>query len=543
MRSNEKRILEFMTIPPLKLSEIPEAEQTPRVRHLLQIIMQQQEEIQALKDEVQRLKGLKGKPKIEPSRLEAEANQEENSEGETDPRTSQRKKRKKRKKTAQLTIHHDEVVKAEAVPAGAVFKGYQDYVVQDLLIRPDNTRYRLEQWQTADGSYVIAPVPEAVRGRHYGPTLISYILHQYHHQHVTQPLLLEQLWELGIEISAGQLSRILTEDQETFHEEKAKVLDVGIETARYLQTDDTGARHRGQNGYCTYIGNELFAWFASTQSKSRINFLELLRATHQDYVVNAGALEYMARQGLPKVKLAVLETQGGGFATKARWQAHLKGLGITGPRHVRIATEGALMGSLLAQGFPVDMAIVSDDAGQFNVFEHALCWIHAERGIHRLIPWNDAHRRAQSWIRRQMWNVYADIKAYQTAPNAALKAKISADFDALCATHTSFTTLNQALKRLHRNKAELLLVLDKPWLPLHNNLSERDIREYVKKRKISGSTRSELGRQCRDTFTSLKKTCRKHGISFWKYLKDRVSRVNAIMPLPDVIRQAAQAQA
>lgn len=239
----------------------------------------------------------------------------------------------------------------------------------------------------------------------------------------------------------------------------------------------------------------------------------------------------------------MLETQGGGFATKARWQAHLKGLGITGPRHVRIATEGALMGSLLAQGFPVDMAIVSDDAGQFNVFEHALCWIHAERGIHRLIPLNDAHRRAQSWIRRQMWNVYADIKAYQTAPNAALKAKISADFDALCATHTSFTTLNQALKRLHRNKAELLLVLDKPWLPLHNNLSERDIREYVKKRKISGSTRSELGRQCRDTFTSLKKTCRKHGISFWKYLKDRVSRVNAIMPLPDVIRQAAQAQA
>lgn len=296
-----------MTIPPLKLSEIPEAEQTPRVRHLLQIIMQQQEEIQALKDEVQRLKGLKGKPKIEPSRLEAEANQEENSEGETDPRTSQRKKRKK---TAQLTIHHDEVVKAEAVPAGAVFKGYQDYVVQDLLIRPDNTRYRLEQWQTADGSYVIAPVPEAVRGRHYGPTLISYILHQYHHQHVTQPLLLEQLWELGIEISAGQLSRILTEDQETFHEEKAKVLDVGIETARYLQTDDTGARHRGQNGYCTYIGNELFAWFASTQSKSRINFLELLRATHQDYVVNAGALEYMARQGLPKVSLPCWKPRG-----------------------------------------------------------------------------------------------------------------------------------------------------------------------------------------------------------------------------------------
>jgi hypothetical protein len=324
---------------------------------------------------------------------------------------------------------------------------------------------------------VIAAVPEAVRGRHDGPTLISYLLHQYHHQHVTQPLLLEQLWELGIEISAGQLSRLLIEGQEIFHDEKAEVLGVGIETARYLQTDDTGARHQGQNGYCTSIGNELFAWFASTQSKSRINFLELLRATHQDDVVNVGALEYLARQGLPKAKLAVLELQGGSFATKAQWQAHLKGLGMTGPRHVQIATAGALMGSLLAPGFAVDMAIMSDDAGQFNVFEQALCWIHAERGINRLIPLNDHHRQAQSWIRRQIWNVYADLKAYQAAPHETLKVQISADFDALCATHTTFATLNQALKRLHRSKAELLLVLDKPWLPLHNNLSERDIRE------------------------------------------------------------------
>ena len=218
-----------MTTPALKLPQIPEAEQTPLVQHLLQIIRQQQEEIQALKDEVQCLKGLKGKPKIEPSQLETEAGQEERPAGKTGQGAS---KRKRRKKTAPLTIHHVEVIKAEAVPAGAVFKGYQDYGVQDLLIRPDNTRYRLEQGQTAEGSYVIAPVPEAVRGRHYGPTLISYILHQYHHQHVTQPLRLEQLWELGIAIAAGQLSRMLTDDQETCHEEQTKVLDVGIETAR-----------------------------------------------------------------------------------------------------------------------------------------------------------------------------------------------------------------------------------------------------------------------------------------------------------------------
>jgi len=86
----------------------------------------------------------------------------------------------------------------------------------------------------------------------------------------------------------------------------------------------------------------------------------------------------------------------------------------------------------------------------------------------------------------------------------------------------------------------LLLVLDRPDIPLHNNLSEGDIREYVKKRKISGSTRSDAGRRCRDTFTSLKKTCRKLGVSFWDYLYDRVSKAGKITPLPDLIRARAQ---
>jgi len=94
--------------------------------------------------------------------------------------------------------------------------------------------------------------------------------------------------------------------------------------------------------------------------------------------------------------------------------------------------------------------------------------------------------------------------------------------------------MNLALKRLHQNKKELLLVLKHPEIPLHNNLSESDIREYVKKRKISGSTRSTAGRRARDTFTSLKKTCRKLGISFWQYLLDRNRRSGTIPKLSQI---------
>jgi hypothetical protein len=527
----------------IKLPEISQAERTPLVAKLLEVIQEladtvqrQEEEIAWLKDEIAVLKKQNKPPKLKPSKMD------DNTAGSGAGATRSSKSRPPKaetKKTEDLETHHSEVIKVEGVQADWTFKGYQKYVVQDLLIQPYNTCFLLEQWEKPDGTYVIAPSPKS---GHYGATLVSYLLYQSHHQRVTQPLLLEQIQGLGIKISSGKLNEVLIEGNEDFHREKDDLLRVGKEVSRYLQTDDTGARHQGNNGYCTYIGNDLFAWFESTESKSRINFLRLLRAEHQDYVVNAGALEYMERQGLPRAKVALLEARGGTFANDKAWTKHLTALGLRGKRHVAMATEGALMGSLLAHGFPAEMSIVSDDAGQFNVFRHGLCWIHAERGINRLIPLTESHRKAQCWVREQIWDLYGDLKVYKQAPNESLKEDIQGRFDELCATRTSFAILNQALKRLHRNKAELLLVLEKPWLPLHNNLSENDIREYTTKRKISGSTRSALGRRCRDTFASLKKTCRKHGISFWDYLKDHVSGTNAILPLEEYIRRAAVPQ-
>ena len=84
------------------------------------------------------------------------------------------------------------------------------------------------------------------------------------------------------------------------------------------------------------------------------------------------------------------------------------------------------------------------------------------------------------------------------------------------------------------------LVLERPEVPLHNHLSEGHVRDYVKKRKISGSTRSALGRRARDTFASLKKTCRRLGIHFWEYLQDRVRGLGRIPRLADQIRQKAE---
>jgi len=526
----------------IDLPELHEEDLTPVTERLLEILQQlqdkllhQDEIIRQLRDEIAVLKKQSKRPKIKPSNLDKNTNQRRDNE---DTQGKKRPGSRKRHKTKDLKIHKNEVVApAERVPNGSRFKGYRDYVVQGLAIEPFNIRYRLECWKTPDGRYVRGVLPGSVQG-HYSPTLIRFILYQHYHAHVTAPILLEQLREWGVDISTGQLNRILVEGKESFHAEKASILQAALQGSSYVTVDDTGARHAGKNGYCTQIGNEFFAWFETTHRKSRINFLELLRAGHTDYVINEAALVYMEGQKLPKGPLARLrKDQGCVFGDSTQWTAHLDRQTITTKRHVRIATEGALLGSMLCHGLAKDLAIVSDDAGQFAVLIHGLCWVHAERTIHKLVPFTDGHREALASIRGRIWDFYADLKGYKDNPTPEGRNELDARFDQLFTTQTCFHTLNHALKRLYQNKAELLLVLDRPDIPLHTNGSENDIREYVKKRKISGGTRSDSGRRCRDTFATLKKTCRKLGISFWAYLQDRLCCLHEIPPLPSIVER------
>jgi hypothetical protein len=530
------------------LPDITESECTPLVQQLLDIIRLQQERIRQLEDQVRlhherirqledeiaRLKGLKSRPRIAPSALE------------TPPRPPRDPKAKrpgsaKRSKTAQLTITEETVLRVPDVPEGAVFKGYVDFVVQDLILQPRVIRYRREHWMTPDGRSLVAPLPAAVLpGSHFGPDLIGFILHQYHHQHVTQPLLLEQLHQLGIDISAGELSRILTEGKDAFHQEKAELLPTALEVSTYVEVDDTGARHQGHTGACTQIGNEFFAVFNSTASKSRLNFLDILRGPHTDYVINETAVAYWRRQKLPAVVVERLCQGPHAFADTAAWHDRLRDLGITPPRHVRIATEGALLGSLIAHGVSPELAVLSDGAGQYDVLAHAACWIHAERPLARLIPYSEEHRAAIAQVRGQIWDLYQDLKGYRQQPEPSQRPDLEARFDALCGQRTGFPSIDGVLQGMRAHRASLLRVLDRPEIPLHTNRSERHLRDYVKKRKISGGTRSELGRAARDTFASLKKTCRELGVNFWDYLQDRVRGVGQIPRLAELIRRRAE---
>ena len=521
--------------------EIAPEERTRVVELLLRLVQQQREEIQRLRDEIARLKGLPRRPVIRPSTL-----------NEPHPDPSHKKKRRgkrpgsaKRHKTVELTIHETVPLALEGLPEGTRQNGHEDYVVQDLVFRVHNICYQRLRYLLPDGTPRTAALPAHVQG-HFGAALRSYVLYQYHQNHVTQPLIYEELVDLGIDISSGQVSRLLTEGHEAFHQEKDALLPTARDVSEYFQTDDTGARHRGKNAYTNVIGNPFFASFTTTESKSRINFLKLLRVPHEEYVVDQDALAYRKEQGLSQkllARLAAVTKKGPRIVVGDKaWRRQLLQWGIRDEKPQQVVTEGALVGTLLHHELYLHQPLLSDDAGQFDVpgFLHALCWLHAERPLRKLVAFNPREQEALARVRDDVWKYYRRLRAYRESPTDQEKARLERDFKELFTRRTGFRDLNEALRRIYDKREELLLVLDHPAVPLHNNGSEGDIREWAKKRKIRAGTRSDLGRRCRDTFVSLKKTCRKPGVSFRRFLQDRIFGKHEILPLPELMRQAAQ---
>jgi len=484
------------------------------------------------REEIARLKGLKGRPNIKPSGMD---------KGTAPAKPVPEAKRRGRGKITPRVKIEEQVIGIE-VPPGSVFKGHEAFLVQDLVISATATCYLRERWVTPDGRTILAPLPQGIAG-HFGPELRRFVLMQYHQGQSTMPRLLALLRSVGIAISKRQLVRLLNQNHAAFIAEAQNVLRAGLETSPWVSVDDTGARHAGKNGFCTQIGNEWFTWFRTRSSKSRLNFLDLLRAGHTDYVLNDAAYAYMRKHSLPEASIARLaacpETR---FTDQAAWMAHLERLGFTTlkvtPDPIEVATEGALWGSVQAHEFLCDAVILSDDAGQFNIGRHALCWVHAERLVHKLDTFTDQHRDAQTRVRGLIWGFYADLKAYQLKPGKRRAATLRARFDRIFLRRTGFATLDRLLVRLHANKAELLMVLERAEIPLHTNGSENDIRCQVTRRKISAGTRSDIGRECRDAFLSLAKTCDKLGIAVWDYLGSRLKVAGhaIVAPLDHYVR-------
>ena len=494
---------------------------------------------QAVKDELARLKHLPPRPPQKPSGMDKATDARgPEAGGEKGGRSTRRRGGHLNK----LTINETVVVNVKA-PAGSRHKGYEDIVVQDLSLHPVVTRYRRERWETPDGKTIIAELDPGIVGG-YGPNLHRLALMLHFAGQMTCERTVALLNGMGVVISKRQVVRLLTARLETFRAEDEAVLKAGLGGA-YVTVDDTAARHAGKNGYTTQVGSNRFCVFRTGPTKSRMAFLSRLCGGAALYVINDAALAYMKERSLPQIVIdKFADHEDRIFSRPDDWRRHLQALDVSArsvtPDPALIANEAALWGAIRHQGLLQGAVVVSDDAGQFRIGVHALCWVHAERLVHKLIPANDKQRNAIEIAKRMIWWFYRALKDYKLAPSREQAQVLRARFERIFnRARTGYATLDSLLRRLYRNKDDLLRVLERPGIPLNTNASENDIRAFVTKRKISGGTVSDKGRDARDTMLGLAKTCMKLKVPFFEYIGARLGVAGPpIPPLADLIRAA-----
>jgi hypothetical protein len=346
---------------PENIEGLSTAELNLLVVKLLEEVADLRRTVAAQRDEIARLKGGPPRPNINPN------SKPSGMEQATDPKPPGKSTERRRRGStrAKLTINEERKIKLAAPPSCARFKGYTSFVVQKLVLHSHVIDFRRERWRTADGKVMTAPLPEGFDG-HFGPQLRRFVLAQYHQGQTTVPRLVTLLHAFGIDISKREVVRLLTAGHDGFHEEARDVLRAGLASERGV---DHGGRYRGapqgQQWLLHPDRQRPFHAFATTASKSRLNFLSLLRAGHGDYVVNDAALAYMRERALAAHVISRLaEHPDRHFADQAQWTAHLEKLGIASlkvnPDPVLIATEGALWGSVKAHGFLREGVIISD---------------------------------------------------------------------------------------------------------------------------------------------------------------------------------------
>ena len=507
---------------------------------------QLREENQRLRDENQRLKGEQGKPKIKPNRQRKKpAVQDHSSERER----RQPKRRQKRSKIATVRIDREQVLRVdpEQLPADAEFKGYEPVVVQDVKVETDNVRFLKEKYHSpAEGKIYLAELPVGYAGE-FGPGIKSLALVLYFGANMTEPKILEFFHNMGVQISAGQLSNFLVKDQADFHAEKDALLEAGLRSSPWQHIDDTGTRVNGQNQHCQILCNPFYTAYFTTEHKDRLTILDVL-TNFQDrtYLLNAKAYQLLQTLRLPAWVVRQLQTfPQDTVLSAARFldllEIHLPDLG---PQQRRRVLEAAGVAAYHAQStLPVVRLLICDDARQFKWLtdELALCWVHEGRHYKKLTPYVPYHHQLLEKFRQRFWRYYEQLRAYQTHPTSAERERLAQQFDELFSTATGYDALDERIAKTKAKQDNLLRVLDHPEISLHNNPAELGARQRVRKRKISFGPRTAEGTQAWDTFMSLAATARKLGVSFYAYIYDRVSQAYHMSSLVELITQQAQA--
>jgi len=491
-------------------------------------------ENQRLKDEINRLKGQKGKPNIKPK--------SSIKKNEPDKKLKPKKKWKKQSKLNRVKIDDTEIIKYEgSLPDDTQYKGYRNVVVQDIVIKTNNIEFKLERYYSpSEAKAYEAPMPDYVDGE-FGAGLKSWVLFWYFHSRVPENRIHQMLSDIGIIISAGEISNIIIKDHDTFHQEKTDIIKAGIQSSSYQHIDDTGARVKGTNQHFTVLCNDYFSAFFINPKKDRMTVIGILSQKEElSFLINPYTISFLEERKLKAQVLSSLKPfLKMSTMTREKFEKELNLLipDLKDHHKTMILEAAAIAAYQEDHASPAIQRLVCDDAKQFYYITtlRALCWVHEERHYQKLVPFLPHHQKLVDDFRSRIWDYYYELTEYKKNPNVEEKIRLSNLFDEIFSTKTRYDDLDYRIQMTKKKKDSLLVVLDYPDTPLHNNPAELALRMYVIKRKISFGTRSDDGTKSWETFFTIMDTCFKLGVNFRNYLYDRISNQNKMPSLSSLI--------
>jgi hypothetical protein len=518
---------------------------------LLNLVQSQQRELEKLRAEVKGLREENARLKGEKLQGGSGPEGKETTGRGTRLRSSekQRKQPKKRVQSARC-VPVDRTVPVrmspQELPKDAEFKGYERTVIQDLVIQRDNVEFDREKYYSvSEGKTYLAPLPPEYEGYKFGPGVRSWVLVFYYASGMSEPKIREVLQNVGVEISAGEVSNLLIANQQLFHDETTELFDAGLESTPWQQMDDTGTHMDGEHWHCHVVCNPFYTVYCTMPSKDRSTVVEVLRNGRPLlYRINSDVIQALSDKrlgvrwlsGLEKMPQDLDLTEDGleqlldrnlGAMSKGVWE--------------KIEQECLLAGYQNGQDGPVVRALLTDGARTFDgvTEEHGLCWIHMGRLFAGLTPVVELFQQELDGFLDRYWAYYRELLDYKKAPSLGEAQRLSVEFDALFSTRGTYQDLSDQIERAQKDKAKLLLVLVHPEIPLHNNEAELGARGRVRKRDVSFGPRTIEGAKAWDTHQSLIGTCKKLGVNFCDYIQDRLRGLNHIPRLADLILDKA----
>ena len=537
-----KKILEKLTedIESITDEKVKSVQKT--LFNLVEVLFAENQQLRAenqkLRDEISRLKGEQGKPGI---RKQTQKNQNVSSEKER--KAGDTKKKRKPKNHKRNTVKIDRVetctVDKTQLPPDAKFKGYKSVLVQDIIIQTSNIEFKKEIYYSRSlRKTFMASLPAGYEGE-FGP-FVKALIHDLR-KNMAEPAITEFLNTHGVMIASSTVSRILTDQNEIFHQEKKDIIKEGLSSSIYQQMDDTSARVNGKNHYTHVLCNSFYTAYFTRENKNRLTILEILTQGELTFCFNESSYSLMEQMRLSPKRLTMLKQYNP--KTIMSWAEVNTLLTSLFPDKNKNQTSRQIIldASAIMAYRQLPHAIqllLTDDAPQYNqiVDELALCWIHDGRHYKKLMPVVPAHRKMLDAFLDTYWKYYHKLLAYKKEPTKATSRELLCEFNSLFETKTGYDQLDERIQKTKMKKDSLLLVLEYPTLPLHNNASELGARKQARYRDRSFQTKNEKGTEAKDTRMTITETAKKLCVNTFNYFYDRIKREFNMPSLASLIK-------